>query len=152
MKPFSQSCENNKTPILNEIYPLFETLKHVLEIGSGTGQHAVFFAKQLSNLTFVGYPEKLKITTTSNDLLRIQVFELNDYDPFWYAGPSPANSWDIERTSNDCHVNIWSFTPNETYTDYNGLIGNNECSISAVKCIQPLWIFHELHQKIMNYN
>ncbi|WP_445945581.1 DUF938 domain-containing protein [Shewanella sp.] len=51
--PFSQACENNKAPIL-------EALKHILpisqadapalkllEVGSGTGQHCVHFAKHL---------------------------------------------------------------------------------------------------------
>lgn len=43
-KPFSQACENNKQPILAVLRDVFATVDHVLEIGSGTGQHAVFFA------------------------------------------------------------------------------------------------------------
>lgn len=49
-KPFSQACENNKVPILSVIQPLLASSKGVLEIGSGTGQHAVYFAKQLPHL------------------------------------------------------------------------------------------------------
>ena len=43
-KPFSQACENNKEPILSVLRPAFADAAEVLEIGSGTGQHAVFLA------------------------------------------------------------------------------------------------------------
>lgn len=46
-KPFSQACENNKRPILDVLQSYFRELDQVLEIGSGTGQHAVFFAEQM---------------------------------------------------------------------------------------------------------
>lgn len=45
--PFSQACENNKQPILNVLRPLLANSKRVLEVGSGTGQHAVYFAPAL---------------------------------------------------------------------------------------------------------
>ncbi len=48
--PFSQACENNKEPILEIIKPLFTEVKSVLEIGSGTGQHAVYFAERLTHV------------------------------------------------------------------------------------------------------
>jgi cyclopropane fatty-acyl-phospholipid synthase-like methyltransferase len=51
-KPFSQACENNKQPILDIITRVLAKQKHVLEIGSGTGQHAVHFAKNLPFLTW----------------------------------------------------------------------------------------------------
>ncbi|MCG8436046.1 MAG: class I SAM-dependent methyltransferase, partial [Gammaproteobacteria bacterium] len=49
-KPFSQSCENNKKPIINVIRKVFSRPVRVLEIGSGTGQHAVYFAAELPHL------------------------------------------------------------------------------------------------------
>jgi hypothetical protein len=49
-KPFSQACENNKKPILDILTNVFSKTKHVLEIGSGTGQHAVFFGQHLPQL------------------------------------------------------------------------------------------------------
>jgi cyclopropane fatty-acyl-phospholipid synthase-like methyltransferase len=51
-RPFSQACENNKQPILEILTRAFTNHKHVLEIGSGTGQHAVYFAKNLPFLTW----------------------------------------------------------------------------------------------------
>jgi hypothetical protein len=49
-KPFSQACENNKLPILEVISQVFTQPTTVWEIGSGTGQHACFFASQLTHL------------------------------------------------------------------------------------------------------
>lgn len=51
-KPFSQACENNKQPILDILTTVFSSTKHVLEIGSGTGQHAVFFGRYLPHVTW----------------------------------------------------------------------------------------------------
>lgn len=45
--PFSQSCENNKDPILRVLRNHFEKPGKVLEIASGTGQHACYFATQM---------------------------------------------------------------------------------------------------------
>lgn len=52
MKPYSESCTQNQQVILNVIKPLLVDKSSVLEIGSGTGQHAVFFAHQLPHLTW----------------------------------------------------------------------------------------------------
>lgn len=51
-KPFSQACENNQQPILAVLQPRLENARRVLEIGSGTGQHAVFFARAMPHLTW----------------------------------------------------------------------------------------------------
>jgi cyclopropane fatty-acyl-phospholipid synthase-like methyltransferase len=51
-KPFSAACERNKTPILQVLQPLYADVNRVLEIGSGTGQHAVFFAAALPHLVW----------------------------------------------------------------------------------------------------
>ncbi|PKH65645.1 methylase [Psychrobacter sp. 4Dc] len=48
--PFSQACENNKQPILEVLQTELQGSNHVLEIGSGTGQHSVYFAPHLSHL------------------------------------------------------------------------------------------------------
>jgi len=51
-KPFSQACDNNKQAILTILTEVFSQTKQVLEIGSGTGQHAVFFGQHLPHLTW----------------------------------------------------------------------------------------------------
>jgi len=49
-KPFSQACENNKQPILSMLEQAFSSTKQVLEVGSGTGQHAIYLAQHLPHL------------------------------------------------------------------------------------------------------
>lgn len=51
-KPYSQACENNKAFILAELTQHFAKVNNVLEIGSGTGQHAVFFAPNLPHINW----------------------------------------------------------------------------------------------------
>jgi hypothetical protein len=50
--PSSPASERNAQPILAAIGPLFSRVTDVLEIGSGTGQHAVTFAPALPHLTW----------------------------------------------------------------------------------------------------
>src|SRR5277367_1786675 len=52
MLPTSLACERNKGPILEVLRIAFAERSTVLEIGSGTGQHAVHFAAQLTHLTW----------------------------------------------------------------------------------------------------
>jgi cyclopropane fatty-acyl-phospholipid synthase-like methyltransferase len=51
-KPHAPSCERNREPILEVLRDHFMDRHTVLEIGSGTGQHAVFFAVALPHLTW----------------------------------------------------------------------------------------------------
>jgi cyclopropane fatty-acyl-phospholipid synthase-like methyltransferase len=46
-KPFSSACERNRDPILAVLRRHFADCGSVLEVGSGTGQHAVHFAGAL---------------------------------------------------------------------------------------------------------
>lgn len=52
MKPHAESSEVNKGPILAELKEIFAGRKRVLEIASGTGQHAVHFARELPDLVW----------------------------------------------------------------------------------------------------
>ena len=49
-KPYSESCEQNRDPILSVLKDVFSKVNKVLEIGSGTGQHAVYFGRHLPHL------------------------------------------------------------------------------------------------------
>ncbi len=51
-RPVSPSCERNRDPILDVLRVQFTDRRHVLEIGSGTGQHAVHFAAAMPWLTW----------------------------------------------------------------------------------------------------
>ena len=48
--PFSQACENNKQAILDVLQKEIKDSVQVLEIGSGTGQHSVYFAPNITHL------------------------------------------------------------------------------------------------------
>ena len=52
MKPFSESSEQNKQPILEVLREVLADRRRVLEIGSGTGQHAAYFPAELTHLTW----------------------------------------------------------------------------------------------------
>jgi cyclopropane fatty-acyl-phospholipid synthase-like methyltransferase len=51
-KPYSESCEQNRAPILAVLREVLADRRRVLEIGSGTGQHAVYFAPELPHLVW----------------------------------------------------------------------------------------------------
>ncbi len=51
-KPYSESCDQNREAILAVISPILASASSVLEIGSGTGQHAVYFADKMPHLTW----------------------------------------------------------------------------------------------------
>jgi cyclopropane fatty-acyl-phospholipid synthase-like methyltransferase len=52
MKPYSESCEQNRWPILEVLRVALADRSRLLEIGSGTGQHAVYFAPEFPQLTW----------------------------------------------------------------------------------------------------
>lgn len=52
MKPYAESCEQNRDPILAVLREVFADRKQVLEIASGTGQHAVYFGRELPHLSW----------------------------------------------------------------------------------------------------
>jgi SAM-dependent methyltransferase len=43
-RPYAPSCDRNRDPILSVLQRHFADRRHVLELGSGTGQHAAYFA------------------------------------------------------------------------------------------------------------
>ncbi len=51
-KPDAPSCERNREPILAVLRDHFTDRRKVLEIGSGTGQHAIHFAAAMPHLTW----------------------------------------------------------------------------------------------------
>lgn len=51
-KPYSPACDRNREPILDVLRDVLADRRRVLEIGSGTGQHAVHFATALTHLVW----------------------------------------------------------------------------------------------------
>jgi cyclopropane fatty-acyl-phospholipid synthase-like methyltransferase len=52
MKPYSEACKKNQSAILEVLQDVLSRQHHVLEIASGTGQHAVHFGRALPHLTW----------------------------------------------------------------------------------------------------
>jgi len=50
--PLAEACLRNQAPIAEVLAELLTTSQNVLEIGSGTGQHAVYIAEHLPHLTW----------------------------------------------------------------------------------------------------
>ena len=53
MEIFSQAADNNKTPILDVLKDWLRPGASVLEIGSGSGQHAIHFSRELPSVEWL---------------------------------------------------------------------------------------------------
>jgi cyclopropane fatty-acyl-phospholipid synthase-like methyltransferase len=105
----SEACERNKGPILRVLTEAFAQSRVVLEIGSGTGQHAVHFATHLPHLCWqpsdtgeylAGLREHLALAGPAN--LRAAI-ELDVRRKPW-----PHDRVDALFTANTLHIMGWS--------------------------------------------
>ncbi len=110
-KAFSQACENNKRPILNILAKVFSQNKHVLEIGSGTGQHAVFFGQHLPHLTWQTSDllinhQGINLWLDETALSNVQKPIVIDLNKAW---PMPEKSPQVDGlyTANTLHIISW---------------------------------------------
>lgn len=109
-KPFSQACENNKQPILAILTNVFSQNTHVLEIGSGTGQHATYFGQHLPHLTWqtsdlpVNHPgiHSWLSEVALTNVLKPIVIDLNET---WPIGNTAI---DAIYTANTLHIISWA--------------------------------------------
>jgi len=108
MKPFAESSEQNKIPILAVLKQYCSEVETVLEIGSGTGQHAVFFAEQFPHLTWIAsdqleYHAGIKMWLKDSGLTNIQgplLLDVNQSD--W-----PIKQTDTVFSANTVHIMGW---------------------------------------------
>ena len=109
MKPFAESSEQNKVPIYAVLKKFYHDVETVLEIGSGTGQHAVFFAEQFPHLTWMTsdlaqyhegiqtWLQESKLNNTEGPLL----LDVNQEN--W-----PVQQTDAVFSANTVHIMGWS--------------------------------------------
>lgn len=107
--PFSPACERNKAPILKELARVLRHSSCVVEIGSGTGQHAVHFAEHLPHLTW--QPTELKPHLAGIDSWRKHCPQSNLLAPIALDMSNPP--WAIPQcdaffTANTLHIVAWS--------------------------------------------
>jgi len=109
--PFSDACERNKAPILDVLQRwLGDRAGLVLEIGAGTGQHAVHLARHLPQLSWQPTEQLENLSALT---ARIEVegscnllapLELDVEQVSW---PCDADSIDAVYTANTLHIVSW---------------------------------------------
>ena len=109
MLTLSDACERNKGPILEVLRTEFAASHSVLEVGSGTGQHAVHFAAHLPHLAWqpselaeelAPLTERIRLEGPPN--LRAPVpLDVRDY-------PWPLAPVDAVYSANTLHIMAWS--------------------------------------------
>lgn len=111
-KPFSQACENNKQPILAVLQQAFSETKEVFEIGSGSGQHAVFFAQHLSHLTWKTSDLLINQPGINQWLDEYQLTNLQRPITLDLNTPWSINKVDGIFTANTLHIVSWPLVIN----------------------------------------
>lgn len=109
MKPFAESCEQNREPILEVLRSELADKTRLLEIGSGTGQHAVYFAPEFPQLLWQtsdlaemhsGIQAWLDEAALSNVLPPLTLDVCADD---W-----PQGGYDAVFSANTAHIMAWS--------------------------------------------
>jgi len=114
-KNFSQASENNKDPILRVLMEWLADCKALLEIGSGTGQHALFFSEHLPQLRW--YCSDLEVNHPSINAWLDEAVHENFVRPIVLDVSCPAH-WDSARqlcdqgfgamfSANTAHIMSW---------------------------------------------
>jgi len=104
-KPYSESCDQNREPILAVIGPILRDKTSLLEIGSGTGQHAVYFAGQLPQIRWQTSDRAESLTGIcmwlgdSNPGNVLDPIELDVCQSQW-----PRQSYEAIFTANTLHI------------------------------------------------
>lgn len=104
-KPFSEACERNQGPILTVLRRAVDG--RVLEIGSGTGQHGVYFARALAGVTW--QPSDLADRHPGIDAWRQEAKLTNLLPPIEIVlgRPWPEVTFDHVFTANTLHIVAW---------------------------------------------
>jgi hypothetical protein len=98
-RPFAEACERNREPILAVLKRIFKDRRSVLEIGSGTGQHAAYFAPELAHL--VWHASDVAEHLPGIRLWGVEPIELD------VAGPWPPLEADAVFSANTAHIMAW---------------------------------------------
>jgi len=104
IKPFSQACVENQDPILDVLRRQFENAHRLLEIGSGTGQHAAYFPKFLSHVLW--QPSDVEENIAGIELWR-QEAQLENVLPSLILNVSqhwPDQTYDAVFSANTAHI------------------------------------------------
>lgn len=107
--PFSQACENNKSPILEKLREIFDAPGNVLEVGTGTGQHAVHFAKAMPHLQWQpsDHPDAVDLCRARIEHAALpNILPVIELDVC--TAPWPVESFTWAFSANTAHIMAWS--------------------------------------------
>ncbi|NIO42562.1 MAG: DUF938 domain-containing protein [Burkholderiales bacterium] len=144
-KPYSPACDRNREPIAAVILPLFSCIETVLEIGSGTAQHAVYFGGLMPHLRWqtsdlacnhAGMRKWIQEAALPNVLPPLS---LNVDDEFW-----PVSHVDAVFTANTLHIAAWTSVQN-MFTGVSRLLDRG-----GLFCIYGPFRYHGLHTSESN--
>ena len=106
-KPYAPSCDRNRDPILEVLREVLDKPADVLELGSGTGQHAVYFAHALPHLCW-------QTSERAEECAGVRVWldeaQLPNTPPpliLNVAGDWPKRQFDAVFTANTLHIMSW---------------------------------------------
>ena len=108
MLNYSEACARNQQPIYQALADKLSTLDSVLELGSGSGQHALHFTAQLPHLQWQcsdtsEYLEALTHNLAQNNARNFSEPLLLDVNQHW-----PEQRFDMIYTANSLHIMSWS--------------------------------------------
>lgn len=109
MKQSSPSCERNKDPILAVLKEVLPRSGTVLEIGSGSGQHAAYFAARLPYLTW--QPTDLPENFASIRAWAAEAGASNLHEPLeldLFSDRWPLTAADAVVCINTIHIVAWA--------------------------------------------
>ena len=106
-KPFSPACERNRDPILTVLRERFADRTRVLEIGSGTGQHAAHFAAALPHLIWQTSDVAAQLPGIRLWLAEAQLPNTPEPLAFDVNQAWPAGLFDAIFSANTLHIMGW---------------------------------------------
>lgn len=107
-KPFAPACERNQAPILDVLKLYFPSRRRVLEIGSGTGQHAVCFAPAFPDTLWQTSDRAENLPGIRSWLDEAALPNLPPPLTLDVTGPWPTERFDAVFTANSLHIMPWS--------------------------------------------
>jgi cyclopropane fatty-acyl-phospholipid synthase-like methyltransferase len=107
-KPFSPACERNQSAILDVLRERFADRHRVLEVGSGTGQHAVHFALALPLLVWQTSDVPAHLGGIAQWLAEAGLPNTPAPLAFDINGAPPARRYDAVFSANTLHIMSWA--------------------------------------------
>jgi cyclopropane fatty-acyl-phospholipid synthase-like methyltransferase len=112
-RPYAPACDRNREPILEVLRRHFADRRDVLEIGSGTGQHAVYFAAAMPWLRWQCSDQAASLSGIAMWLHEAALpntpapVELDVAAGPWPRGDSEDGRFDAVFSANTLHIMGW---------------------------------------------